>query len=116
MGCHCAGTGTGRRTTYAADPALSEYARTLCAAGQPWPCTRPRGRRPLKVKQNGQIKVLSCLFYVATSRAGQQVHVIWNQSTVEIFTHDGEHLIAYPRPATTGMYYGPRSAPAGHTR
>ncbi|WP_402378214.1 integrase core domain-containing protein [Isoptericola rhizosphaerae] len=71
------------------------------------------GSATLKVKQNGQIKALSCLFYVATSRAGQQVHVIWNETTVEIFTADGEHIIDYPRPATTGMYYGPRSARQG---
>ncbi len=58
-------------------------------------------------------KVLSCLFYVATSRAGQQVHVIWNETTVELFTHDGEHIIAYPRPETTGMYYGPQGARRG---
>ena len=71
------------------------------------------GSTTLKVKQNGQIKVLSCPFYVATSRAGQQVHVIWNETTVELFTHDGEHIIAYPRPETTGMYYGPQGARRG---
>src|SRR5699024_6831742 len=62
---------------------------------------------------NGQVKVLSCLFYVATSRAGQPVHAIWDESKVEIFTHDGEHLVSYPRPGTTGMYYGPRTARQG---
>lgn len=71
------------------------------------------GNATLKVKQNGQIKALGCLFYVATSRAGQQVHVIWNETAVEIFTAGGEHIIDYPRPATTGMYYGPRSARHG---
>lgn len=71
------------------------------------------GNATLKVKANGQIKALSCLFYVATSRAGQQVHVIWDPSTVEIFTHDGEHITAYPRPTTTGLYYGPRAARDG---
>ena len=64
----------------------------------------------LKVKQNGQVKVLSCMFYVATSRAGQTVHFIWNETTVEIFADDGEYIISYPRPATTGFYYGPRSS------
>lgn len=80
------------------------------------------GNTKLKVKANGQIKALSCLFYVATSRAGQQVHVIWDPSTVEIFTHDGKHIVAYPRPTATGIYYGPRAARdgtpikgAGHT-
>ena len=71
------------------------------------------GNATLKVKQNGQIKALSCLFYVATSRAGQQVHIVWNETTVEIFTQHGEHIIDYPRPETTGMYYGPRSARQG---
>lgn len=89
---------------------------------QPPPTVRTRarlalhaatGNATLKVKQNGQVKSLSCLFYVATSRAGQQVHVIWDQTTIEIFTHDGEHLITYPRPETTGMYYGPRTARNG---
>jgi hypothetical protein len=68
---------------------------------------------PLKVKQNGQIKTLSCLFYVATSRARQTVHVIWDETAVQIFTHDGEHIITYPRPETTGIYYGPRAARTG---
>ena len=68
------------------------------------------GSVDLKVKQNGQVKVLSCMFYVATSRAGQTVHVIWNETTVEIFADDGEYIISYPRPATTGFYYGPRSS------
>jgi len=67
----------------------------------------------VRVKQNGQVKALSCLFYVSTSRAGQQVHVLWNEQSVEIFTHDGEHLIDYPRPSTTGLYYGPRTARQG---
>ncbi|MFD4328562.1 integrase core domain-containing protein [Nocardioides sp. NPDC058538] len=71
------------------------------------------GTADLKVRQNGQIKALSCLFYVATSRAGQTVHVLWDETTVEIFTHDGEHIISYPRPASTGMYYGPRTARQG---
>lgn len=70
------------------------------------------GSVDLKVKANGQIKALSCMFYVATSRAGQTVHVIWNETLVEIFADDGEHIISYPRPATTEMYYGPRT-PAG---
>lgn len=85
--------------------------------------SRPRRRTPLalhpsegeadlKVKQNGQVKALSCMFYVATSRAGQTVHVLWNESTLEIFDDDGEHIIDYPRPAATGFYYGPRT-PAG---
>ncbi len=72
-----------------------------------------QGTATLKVKQNGQIKTLSCLFYVATSRAGQTVHVIWDETTVQIFTHDGEHLVTYPRPETTGIYYGPRAARTG---
>ncbi len=57
--------------------------------------------------------MLSCLFYVSTHRAGQQVHVLWNEQSVEVFTHDGEALIAYPRPSTTGLYYGPRTARQG---
>lgn len=70
------------------------------------------GTADLKVRQNGQIKTLSCVFYVATSRAGQIVHIIWNEAAVEIFAHDGEHIISYPRPQTTGLYYGPRT-PSG---
>ncbi|MBB3666606.1 hypothetical protein [Garicola koreensis] len=61
------------------------------------------------VKQNGQVKALSCMFYVATSRAAEMVHVIWTETLVEIFTEDGEHIISYPRPTRTGMYYGPRT-------
>lgn len=72
-----------------------------------------KGALTLKVKPNGQVKTLSCLFYVATSRAGQQVHVIWDEEKVEIFTDDGEHLLSYPRPETTGVYYGPRTARKG---
>jgi putative transposase len=71
------------------------------------------GDATLTIRANGQVKVLSCLFYVGTSRAGQQVHVIWNEQTVEVFTHDGEHLTTYPRPSTTGVYYGPRAAQEG---
>ena len=85
---------------------------------------RTRSRTPLalhpaeglitvRIKKNGQVKALSCLLYVSTSRAGQLVHVLWNEQRVEIFTHDGEHLIAYPRPSTTGLYYGPRTARQG---
>ena len=88
------------------------------------PTARPRSRAPLalhpaegtltvRIKSNGQVKALSCLFYVSTSRAGQQVHVLWNEQGVEIFTHDGEYLIDYPRPSTTGLYYGPRTARLG---
>lgn len=71
------------------------------------------GETSLKVKQNGQVKVLSCLFYIAISRAGEQVRIIWDEQAVEIFTGDGEHLISYPRPETTGIYYGPRAAREG---
>jgi putative transposase len=94
--------------------------QTPTAKAPPMAWTRARlalhaatGDATLKVKQNGQVKALSCLFYVATGRAGQQVHVIWNEATVEVFTHDGEHIITYPRPQTTGMYYGPRAAQQG---
>ncbi|MHB1011050.1 MAG: hypothetical protein ACYC1E_17905 [Propionibacteriaceae bacterium] len=71
------------------------------------------GSLTVRIKPNGQVKALSCLFYVSTSRAGQQVHVLWNEQSVEIFTHDGEYLIDYPRPSTTGLYYGPRTARQG---
>ena len=37
------------------------------------------GTLTVRIKNNGQIKALSCLFYVSTSRAGQQVHVLWNE-------------------------------------
>jgi putative transposase len=83
---------------------------------EPLPRSRARlalhpgaGSTDLKVKQNGQIKALSCLFYVATSRAGQTVHLIWNETLLEIFADDGEHIISYPRPTMTGLYYGPRT-------
>lgn len=56
------------------------------------------GEADLKVKSNGQVKALSCMFYVATSRAGQTVHVLWNETTLEIFDDDGEHIIDYPPP------------------
>jgi len=83
---------------------------------QPGPPERTRmalhtteGATDLKVKTNGQVKVLSCMFYIATARAGQTVHAIWNAATVEFFTDDGEHLVAYPRPGVTGLYFGPRT-------
>lgn len=63
----------------------------------------------MKVKPKGPVKVLSCMFYIATDRAGQTVHVIWNATTVEFFADDGEHLTIYPRPAATGWYIGPRT-------
>lgn len=67
------------------------------------------GSADLMVKLNGQIKALSRMFYVGTSRAAETVHVIWNETVVEIFTDDGEHIITYPRLARTGMYYGLRT-------
>jgi putative transposase len=103
-------------------PPIPASARNLTADTTPTAGTRSRaplalhaaeGNATVRIKTNGQVKVLSCLFYVSTSRAGQQAHVLWNEQTVEIFTHDGEHLIAYPRPSTTGLYYGPRGAPQG---
>jgi putative transposase len=113
-------------------PSIPPSARTLTpsvatASPSPMEATTtagPRSRTPLalhpaeglitvRIKKNGQVKALSCLFYVSTSRAGQQVHVLWNEQRVEIFTHDGEHLIDYPRPSTTGLYYGPRTARQG---
>jgi len=71
------------------------------------------GNLDVLVKPNGQVKALSCRFYVATSRAGQGVHVTWNESTLKIFADDGEHIISYPRPTTTGIYFGPRT-PSRH--
>ncbi len=103
-------------------PSVAAPATNHSPTGQRTPSTRTRaplalhpaeGNATLKVKQNGQIKALSCLFYVSTSRAGRHVHVIWNADVVEIFTADGEHIIDYPRPATTGIYYGPRAARQG---
>jgi len=67
------------------------------------------GSVDLKVKPNGQVKALSCMFYVATSRTGQTVHVLWSDTILEIFADDGEHIISYPRPTTTGIYHGPRT-------
>lgn len=84
--------------------------------GVPLPASRTplalhtsEGEADLTVKKNGQIKALSCMFYIATHRAGQAVHVLWNETTVEIFDLEGEYIVSYPRPATTGMYYGPRT-------
>ena len=48
------------------------------------------GQAVVKVRPNGQIKTLSCLFYVATSRAGQHVHVTWTTAAVEIIDLNGE--------------------------
>ena len=67
------------------------------------------GNAEVKVRSNGQAKVLSCVFYVATGRVGQTVHAIWDTTTIEFFTDDGEHIISYPRPAATGWYFGPRT-------
>lgn len=95
-------------------PSARSKARNVEAGPQP-KRRAPLGLHPgegsadLKVKQNGQIKALSCMFYVATSQAGETVHVIWNETIIEIFADDGEHIITYPRPRTTGMYYGPRT-------
>lgn len=103
-------------------PSIPPSARTTTPATTTAADTRSRtplalhtveGNATLRIKQNGQVKALSCLFYVGTSRAGQQVHVLWNETAVEIFTHDGEHLITYPRPSATGLYYGPRAAQQG---
>ena len=38
---------------------------------------------------------------------------LWNEQSVDVFTHDGEVLIAYPRPSTTWLYFGPRTAQHG---
>lgn len=46
---------------------------------------------------------------MATSRAGQTVHLIWNETLIEIFADEGEHITSYPRPTMTGLYYGPRT-------
>jgi putative transposase len=81
---------------------------------------RPGSRAPLalrpskgstdsRVRRNGQIKALGCVFHVAAGRAGQTVHVIWDAEAVEIFADDGEHITSYPRPTATGTYYGPRT-------
>ncbi|TQL63738.1 transposase InsO family protein [Rarobacter faecitabidus] len=83
---------------------------------QPSPTRRTRvalhaskGSVDAKVRANGQVKVLSCLFYIATTRAGQNVHAIWDTTTVEFFADTGESLVAYPRPTATGWYFGPRT-------
>ena len=74
------------------------------------PALRPNeGAEDLTVRNNGQVKALGRLFYVATSRRGQAVHLVWDTTNVEIFSHDGEHIVSYPRPTTTGVYYGPRT-------
>lgn len=101
-------------------PSAQAMAKNAKAGPQPaaGPATNTRARlalhpsvgsADLMVKQNGQVKALSCMFYVATSRAAETVHVIWTETLVEIFTEDGEHIISYPRPTRTGMYYGPRT-------
>ncbi|RZS60694.1 integrase core domain-containing protein [Xylanimonas ulmi] len=80
------------------------------------PVRRPRLTRPgpegaadARVRTNGQVTMLGCLFYISTDRAGQSVRVVWNTSTIEFLTHDGESLTHYPRPTSTGWYYGPRN-------
>ena len=126
MGCHPARPRADRRTPDALDPTLRahqhEHARHRDECHPDRAGTRSRaplalhpaeGTITVRIKNNGQVKALSCLFYVSTSRAGQQVHVLWNEQSVEIFTHDGEHLIDYPRPSTTGLYYGPRTPRQG---
>lgn len=67
------------------------------------------GTTDVKVRGNGQAKVLKCCFYISTARAGEIVHVIWNESVVEFFDDNGEHLVTYPRPTESGWYYGPRT-------
>jgi putative transposase len=93
----------------------SEAMSTSARTRTPLALHPAEGSAALRVKQNGQVKALSCVFHIAISRTGQQVHLIWDSSVVKIFTHDGEHIITYPRPTTTGMYYGPRTARAGTT-
>lgn len=35
-------------------------------------------------------------FPSSRSRAGQNVHVLWNERTLQIIDVDGEHIIDYP--------------------
>ncbi len=68
------------------------------------------GSADVKVRGNGQAKVLACCFYISTAHTGQIVHPIWNNTVVEFFDDaNGEHLVTYPRPGATGWYYGPRN-------
>ncbi len=72
----------------------------------------PTGATTLTVHRNGQVRVLGCVFYITPRRAGQQVHVSWTATTVQIVTDDAE-VITYPRPSTTGVYFGPRGSRSG---
>ena len=101
-----------RTSTSAPDTKTSATPTAGTRSRAPLALHAAEGTVTVRIKSNGQVKALSCLFYVSTSRAGQ-VHVLWNEQSVEIFTHDGEHLIDYPRPSTTGLYYGPRTARQG---
>ncbi|RBP61509.1 hypothetical protein DFO66_12143 [Brevibacterium sanguinis] len=50
------------------------------------------GATEMKVASNGQVKVLCCIFRIATVRAGQNVHVIWDYKTVEFVADKCKHL------------------------
>lgn len=41
------------------------------------------------------------------------MHIIWNDSVLGIFAHDGQHIITYPRPQSRGGHCGPKTAPQG---
>ena len=97
----------------------SESARATAPPTATLPPSRTRlalhaaeGAADVKVRSNGQAKVLTCCFYISTARVSEIVHVIWNESVVEFFDETGEHLVTYPRPTQSGWYYGPRT-PAG---
>lgn len=74
----------------------------------PAPPPPDEGHTTKIVQANGRVTLRSCEYYVDTRLTGQAVHLRWDTVHVEIFNHDGESLIRYPR-ATKGTRYMPRS-------
>src|SRR5690625_2598026 len=81
--------------------------------GRPPPKPPPHNHHPLAPQQatrsvsaSGEVILTYTRYQIGKTYAGEHVHLLYHDHTVEIFDSAGTHITTYPRPPRTTSYVG----------
>jgi hypothetical protein len=67
------------------------------------------GTKVVTPKSNGQVFLLSCLFYVGSADIGKPVTAVWDENTISFYNDADEFIASYPKPKEPRLYFGPKN-------
>lgn len=73
--------------------------------------TEPRNATPRhsverRVGRKGEVTVIGMHFYIGMNRAGERIHVLYDEETIMFFDNRGTEIISHPRPPKGTIYIG----------